>query len=46
METETREGLYVPSFMFISLYTIDSSFVTTQVSRWEQNEKNMNKAVQ
>ena len=29
METETREGLYVPSFMFSSLYTIDSSFVTT-----------------
>ena len=24
METETREGLYVPSFMFTSLYTIGS----------------------
>ena len=39
METETLEGLYVPSFIFISHYTIISSFVTTQVSRWVWEKK-------
>ena len=39
METETLEGLYVPSSIFNSHYTIISSFVTTQVSRWVWEKK-------
>ena len=39
METETLEGLYVPSPIFNSHYTIISSFVTTQVGRWVWEKK-------
>ena len=39
METETLEGLYVPSSIFNSHYTIISSFVTTQVSMWVWEKK-------
>ena len=39
METETLEGLYVPSSIFNSHYTIISSFVPTQVSRWVWEKK-------
>ena len=39
METEALEGLNVPSSIFNSHYTMISSFVTTQVSRWVWEEK-------
>ena len=40
MDTEIFEGLYVPSAIFNSHYTMISSFVTTQVRRWVWKKKN------